>query len=430
MSGSMKLRDYQEQAADFLYEHDRAMILAPVGAGKTAITLAAMQDMLADGVVERFLVLAPKRVCTDVWPVEQPKWAPNITLAVAVGTPAQRAAALGSGAQIIVTNYDNIQWLATQNLAHIDGVVYDELTRLKNPSGARFKALNKVIDKINIRWGLTGSFTSNGLEDVFGQCKIVDQSLLGRSKGAFQQQYFILINKEYGDWAPRVGALPQVMERIKPATYLLEPGEYKDKLPPLHTVELRCDMDMTDYNTMKKDFVLNDVVAINAAVVTQKLQQMASGFLYTDNGPVWLSPHKFDRLEELLAENQRANTLVVYTYQEELAELKRRFPHAQTLDDDNAIALWNANQIELLLVHPKSAGHGLNLQYGGHHIVFLSLPWSLELYEQTIGRLHRSGQKHDVWCYIMLTHKTIDEKIWGALHDKRALSDIALEALK
>jgi SNF2 family DNA or RNA helicase len=426
----MQLRPYQEQAADFLYEHDRAMILAPVGAGKTAITLAAMQDMLADGVVERFLVLAPKRVCTDVWPVEQLKWAPNITLAVAVGTPAQRAAALRSGAQIIVTNYDNIQWLAKQPLAHIDGVVYDELTRLKNPSGARFKALNKVIDKINIRWGLTGSFTSNGLEDVFGQCKIVDQSLLGRSKGAFQQQYFILINKEYGDWAPRIGALPQVMERIKPATYLLEPGEYKDKLPPLHTVELRCDMDMADYNTMKKDFVLNDVVAVNAAVVTQKLQQMASGFLYTDNGPVWLSPHKFDRLEELLAENQRANTLVVYTYQEELAELKRRFPHAQTLDDDNAIALWNANQIELLLVHPKSAGHGLNLQHGGHHIVFLSLPWSLELYEQTIGRLHRSGQKHDVWCYIMLTHKTIDEKIWGALHDKRALSDIALEALK
>ena len=424
------MRDYQETAVDFLYEHDRAMILAPVGAGKTAITLTAMRDMLADGVVERFLVLAPKRVCTDVWPVEQPKWAPSLTLAVAVGTPAQRKAALYSGAQVIVTNYDNIQWLATQTLAHIDGIVYDELTKLKNPSGARFKALNKVIDKINIRWGLTGSFTSNGLEDVFGQCKIVDQSLLGRSKGAFQQQYFVLINKEYGDWAPRPGSLAQVMERIKPATYLLEPGDYKDTLPPLHTVELRCDMDMADYNTMKKEFVLNDVVAVNAAVVTQKLQQMASGFLYTDNGPVWLSPHKFDRLEELLAENQRANTLVVYTYQEELAELKRRFPHAQTLDDDNAIALWNAGQVELLLVHPKSAGHGLNLQHGGHHIVFLSLPWSLELYEQTIGRLHRSGQQHAVWCYIMLTHKTVDEKIWGALHDKRTLSDIALEALK
>jgi SNF2 family DNA or RNA helicase len=425
----MQLRAYQEQAADFLYEHDRAMILAPVGAGKTAITLTAMQDMLVAGVVERFLVLAPKRVCTDVWPVEQPKWAPSITLAVAVGTPAQRAAALGGGAQIIVTNYDNIQWLATQTLAHIDGIVYDELTKLKNPSGARFKALNKVIDKINIRWGLTGSFTSNGLEDVFGQCKIVDQSLLGRSKGAFQQQYFILINKEYGDWAPRPGSLAQVMERIKPATYLLEPGDYKDKLAPLHTVELRCDMDMTDYNTMKKDFVLHDVVAVNAAVVTQKLQQMASGFLYTDNGPVWLSGHKFDRLEELLDENQHTNTILVYQYQEELAEIKRRFT-VTTLDDVGAIERWNDGKVRLLAVHPKSAGHGLNLQHGGHHIVFLSLPWSLELYEQTIGRLHRSGQKNAVWCYIMLTHKTVDEKIWGALHDKRTLSDIALEALK
>jgi SNF2 family DNA or RNA helicase len=425
----MQLRAYQEQAVDFLYEHDRAMILAPVGAGKTAITLTAMRDMLADGVVERFLVLAPKRVCTDVWPVEQPKWAPSLTLAVAVGTPAQRKAALGGGAQIIVTNYDNIQWLATQNLAHIDGIVYDELTKLKNPSGARFKALNKVIDKINIRWGLTGSFTSNGLEDVFGQCKIVDQSLLGRSKGAFQQQYFILINKEYGDWAPRPGSLAQVMERIKPATYLLEPGDYKDTLPPLHTVELRCDMDMTDYNTMKKDFVLNDVVAVNAAVVTQKLQQMASGFLYTDNGPVWLSGHKFDRLEELLDENQHTNTILVYQYQEELAEIKRRFT-VTTLDDVGAIERWNDGKVRLLAVHPKSAGHGLNLQHGGHHIVFLSLPWSLELYEQTIGRLHRSGQKNAVWCYIMLTHKTVDEKIWGALHDKRTLSDIALEALK
>ena len=425
----MQLRAYQETAVDFLYEHDRAMILAPVGAGKTAITLTAMRDMLADGVVERFLVLAPKRVCTDVWPVEQPKWAPSLTLAVAVGTPAQRAAALGGGAQIIVTNYDNIQWLATQNLAHIDGIVYDELTKLKNPSGARFKALNKVIDKINIRWGLTGSFTSNGLEDVFGQCKIVDQSLLGRSKGAFQQQYFILINKEYGDWAPRPGSLAQVMERIKPATFLLEPGDYKDKLPPLHTVELRCDMDMADYNTMKKDFVLNDVVAVNAAVVTQKLQQMASGFLYTDNGPVWLSSHKFDRLEELLDENQHTNTILVYQYQEELAEIKRRFT-VTTLDDVGAIERWNDGKVRLLAVHPKSAGHGLNLQHGGHHIVFLSLPWSLELYEQTIGRLHRSGQKNAVWCYIMLTHKTVDEKIWGALHDKRTLSDIALEALK
>ena len=429
MGGCVKLRDYQETAADFLFEHDRAMILAPVGAGKTAITLTAMSAMLADGHVKRFLVLAPKRVCTDVWPIEGDKWAPQWGVSVAVGSPAYRKDILDSTEPIVVTNYDNLQWLAEQKL-NFDGIVFDELTRLKNPSGARFKALNKVIGDVGIRWGLTGSFTSNGLEDVFGQCKIVDQTLLGRAKGAFMQQYFTLVNKDFGDWQPRKGSLELVMQRIKPATFVLEPGEYKDKLPPLHTVEVACKMDMTAYDKMKKDFVLWDVVAVNAAVVTQKLQQMSSGFLYSDNGPIWLSSHKFDRLEELLDENQHANTLLVYQYQEELAELKRRFKHLTTLDDDGAIERWNRGEVRLLAVHPKSAGHGLNLQHGGHHIVFLSLPWSLELYEQTIGRLHRSGQRHDVWCYVLLTDKTIDQKIWGALHDKLSLSQIALEALK
>ena len=437
------LRPYQNEAADFLYERDRAMILAPVGAGKTAITLTAMQDMLFNEEVGRFLVLAPKRVCTDVWPIEQPKWAPFHKIAVAVGTPKQRLAALRSDARIVVSNYDNIQWLAEQEL-DFGAIVFDELTRLKNPSGTRFKALLKVLEPMTIRWGLTGSFTSNGLEDVFGQCKIVDQGLLGRSKGAFMQQYFVLINKDFGEWAPRVGSLAGVMERIKPATYVLDAGDYKDKLPPINVVEVRCDLDDREpYEKMKKDFQALDVTAINAGVVTGKLQQMASGFVYdtrrtasetpgrfdSTQTAVWFSSHKFDRLEELLDENQHANTILVYQYQEELAELKRRFS-VVTLDDDRAIERWNDGKVRLLAVHPKSAGHGLNLQFGGCHMVFLSLPWSLELYEQTVGRLHRSGQAHAVWVYVMMTNKTVDEKIWGALHDKRAVSDIAMEELR
>jgi SNF2 family DNA or RNA helicase len=444
----ISLRPYQNEAADFIYAHDRALVLAPVGAGKTAITLTAMKDALNDKVVSRFLVLAPKRVATDVWPVELPKWAPSLYMRVAVGTPAERLSALRSHSDIVVTNYDNLQWLSEQEL-NFDGIVFDELTRLKNPSGARFKALNKVIDKMTVRWGLTGSFTSNGLEDVFGQCKIVDQSLLGRSKGAFMQQYFVLMNPEYGEWAPRPNALKRVMEVIKPATYVLEPGEYADKLPPCHMVEMRCDMPMTEYNQMKKDFVLQfgdkTIEAVNAAVVTGKLQQMASGFVYdtatapnplspgkftSTQTPIWFSKHKYDLLDDLLQENQHANTIIAYTYKEELAELKRRYKRAVTLDDDRAIERWNKGEVALLLVHPKSAGHGLNLQHGGCRMVFLSLPWSLELFEQTVGRLHRSGQKHDVWVYILLTNKTVDEKIWAALHDKRAVSDIAMEALK
>jgi SNF2 family DNA or RNA helicase len=444
----MKLRDYQEKAADFLYENNRAMILAPVGAGKTALTLTAMQDMLRYKFVKRWLVLAPKRVCTDVWPVEQPKWATDTPIAVAIGTPAQRSQALHSGFPVVVTNYDNIQWLADQEL-DFDGIVFDELTKLKNPSGKRYKALAKIVDRIDIRWGLTGSFTSNGLEDVFGQCKIVNQDLLGRAKGAFMQQYFVLVNKDFGEWEPRVGSLAQVMARIKPATFLLDAGEYADKLPPCHTVEMKCDLtDRAPYEKMKKDFVIEfkdvEVTAVNAGVVTGKLQQMAGGWVYetvttasntpgrmnVSKTPIWFSTHKFDLLDELLEENQHDNTIIVYNYVEELAELKRRYPHAQTINDFKAIERWNEGKIELLLIHPKSAGHGLNLQHGGNKMVFVSLPWSLELYEQTVGRLHRSGQKHDVWVYLLLTNKTIDLRIWDALKDKRAISDIALEELK
>lgn len=430
----MRLREYQEEAADFLFEHDRAMMLAPVGAGKTAATLTAMQDLIVRKAVTRWLVVAPKRVATSVWPVEQLKWASQLRLVVACGTPKERTAALESNADVVVTNYDNLQWLVDQEFA-FDAVVFDELTKLKNPSGKRFKAIEKLLKPINIRWGLTGSFTSNGLEDVFGQCKIIDQKLLGRSKGAFMQQYFSLNTYAgFDDWSPRPGALGQVMQRIKPATYVLEPGDYTDTLPPLHTVELRVALENRQpYETMKKDFIVQfpdaAAVAQNAAVVTQKLQQMSSGFVYTPT-PHWFSPHKFDALDDLLDENQHANTIIVYNFKEELAELKRRYPQLTMLDDAGALERWNAGVVPLLAVHPKSAGHGLNLQHGGRHMVFLSLPWSLEFYEQTVGRLHRSGQRHDVWCYVLLTEQTVDERIWAALHDKRAISDVAMEELK
>ena len=405
------------------------MILAPVGAGKTAITLTAMTEMLARGFVQRWLVLAPKRVCTDVWRQEGQKWCPEFEIAVAVGTPAQRKAAFDSDADIVVTNYDNIPSIDPTGF---DGVVFDELTRLKNPSGKRFKYLLKILDKFHIRWGLTGSFTSNGLEDVFGQCKVVDQKLLGRSKGAFLQQYFYCVNRDYQQWEPLPEALAHVMAAIKPATYVLEAGEYKDKLPPLNVVEMRCDMDLAPYNKMKKDFVLElgqIITAPTAAVVTQKLQQLAGGFIYGADGAEWVASHKFDLLKEVLEENQRANTIIVYNYKEELAELKRQYPQLSTMDDENVVDKWNKGELELLALHPKSAGHGLNLQFGGNKIIFLSLPWSLELYEQTIGRLHRSGQTKKVWCYVLICNKTIDERIYASLHDKRSLAELALNEL-
>ena len=229
------------------------MILAPVGAGKTAITLAALDRRWKAGKLRRVLILAPKRVCTDVWPVEIPKWSQFLSPILAMGTERQRNLAFRppaeTGANAVIMNYENIQWLANKMGDHsiaemgFDGVVFDELTRLKNPSGKRFKAFEKLVKGVEYRWGLTGSFTSNGLEDVFGQCKIVDPALLGRTKGAFLQQYFVCINRDFGDWQARKGALEQIMAKIKPATFVLDPGEYKDKLPELRVVETACAMD-------------------------------------------------------------------------------------------------------------------------------------------------------------------------------------------
>jgi len=450
MSG-LKLREYQEEAADFIYAHDRSMVLAKVGAGKTAIALRAMEDLTRDGIVKRWLVLGTKRICTDVWPQEAKKWG-KLRVNVAVGQPNQRLMAFREPSDIVCINYDNLQWLATKfpDLGkRFDGVVFDELTKLKSPSGKRFKAFLPLLEDINIRIGLTGSFTSNGLEDVFGQCKVIDQKLLGRSKGAFMQTYFWCANPQFGEWIPRPKALEKVMAVIKPATYLLESKEYEDSLPPLHIVPIKCTMsDRTAYEKMKKDFVLElqgkTITAMNAGVVTQKLLQLAGGWVYeTSSCPGeapgsfistkvshWLSDHKFDALEELLEENQRDNTIIFYNFKEELAELKRRYPNAVTIDDRNAIQRWNEGKIELLLAHPASAGHGLNLQDGGCQMIFTSLPWSLELWEQAIGRLHRSGQKHPVWVYCLLTEKTLDETVFGALQDKKSLSEIAVEALK
>mgnify|MGYP003643619724 CR=1 FL=1 len=427
----MTLRPYQADAADFLAGNDRAMVLAKVGGGKTLIALSAIAQRPD---VRKWLVLAPLRVCEEVWQQENAKWRLGIDMGIATGSPAYRRVEMDKPYDVVVTNYDNIQTIT--DLYGFDGVIFDELTRVKNPSGKRFKHLEKLIEHIPVRWGLTGSFTSNGLEDVFGQCKIVDKSLLGRAKGAFIQQYFHVVNRDWAQYEPRPGALELVMERIKPSTYLLENKDYADTLPPLHVVPVACELlTRLPYDNMKRTFVavfgVADITAVSAAAASQKLQQMASGFAYDVHGTGhWFSEHKFKRLQELLEENQQENTIIFYNYKEELDELKRRYPTLETMDSKDAVSRWNAGKIRLLALHPKSAGHGLNLQFGGSTVVFLTLPWSLELYEQAIGRLHRSGQTKAVWVYHLSTTNTIDERILASLQDKRSVSDIAIEELR
>jgi hypothetical protein len=268
------------------------------------------------------------------------------------------------------------------------------------------------------------------------------------------QQYFALINREYGQWEPRTGSLEAVMARIKPATFLLEPGDYKDTLPPLHIVPVACDMDMTLYDKMKRDFVLQlqgaTVTAVSAGVVSSKLTQLAAGFIYetiktaradapgkfhVEQRPVRISPHKFDVLDDLLDENQHANTILVYAFQEQLAELKRRYPTLATLDDPNIIDRWNAGEIQLLLASPASAGHGINLAHGGNILVFFSLDWNLENHMQIIERLgpmrqKQAGLNRPVFVHHILSRNTLDEAVLERLKSKKSVQTILLEAMR
>ena len=457
------LRPDQNKAATQLYESDRAIVLGSVGSGKTLTVLQAMYELVRDGHVKQWLVVAPKRVCTDVWPREIKKWGFHLSIAVAVGQgknsmpKEDRDALLLSKTQIIVVNYDVLQDIPDG--MSFDAVVFDELTKLKNGAtttrdrkniskGKRFAAVFDRLEKVPIRWGMTGSFTSNGLLDVFGQCKIIDETYLGRSKGAYQQRFFIPENPKFGIWTPRPGALDKVMQTIKPLTVFLDNEEYRSSLPPLHITPIMCQMAMQEYREMQRNMLLKlegkTITAVNAGVASQKLQQLSAGFIYhtedeamempgvfkVTKTPIWRSRHKYEVLNDILEENQHAPTIIAYWFQEELAELKRLYPKALTINDRNAVDRWNAGKEELLLIHPASAGHGLNLQGPSHHIVFLSLPWSLELFEQTIGRLYRGGQRHVVSAYMLITEKTIDERIWAALQDKRDYAAVALDALK
>lgn len=441
---------FQEEAIHFLANTEKAIVLAGVGAGKTRVALKAMQLKLSlenkrvlGAPLFRFLVVAPKRVCLEVWPQETQKWLPEFLVKIYSLTEnvKNRKMVLNKahdqtvGVAICLINYELLPWLAEQDF-RFDGVVFDELTKLKNTKGVRFKAVEKIIKDTPIRWGLTGSFTSNGLEDVFGQCRIIDNTLLGKGKTKFLEEYFICLNRDFGLWEPKPNALKQVMDKVKRATITLDNEKYQASLPDLNLVEIRSPLiNKSYYNKIKKEYLLEhegqEISAINAATCVMKLQQMASGFAYTDEGQtIWFSKHKLDLLEEILNENQGAPTLVVYNFKAELEALKTHFANLATLDDKNAVALWNAGKTCLLAIHPKAAGHGLNLQYGGARMVFMSLPWSLELFEQTIGRLHRSGQKNKVWCYLLLTKDTVDEKIYVALKDKKNVSDYVLKILR
>jgi SNF2 family DNA or RNA helicase len=455
MPADLKLRHCQEMMRDWILDHNRCNIWASPGTGKTGATLTAFDILKVLG--SKFfpvLVIAPKKVAQHVWPREQAKWQQFSDLRVVTlaghETAAQRLEHLRRRADIYVVNYDLIQWLVT----YLDekkiewpfkAVIADESTKLKNfrlrNGGKRATALARIQKHVG-RWvNLTGTPSPNGLLDLWGQCWFLDRGeRLGRTYGEFKKRYFD--EDPYSQAiTPRPGASEQIAAKIADITLSIEAKDYFD-LPPLIVNHIAVDMSdeaMAMYRQMERDMFLqfgNKIAeAPNAAVMTMKCLQMASGAVYTEEGKYEeFDDSKLDALESIVAEAGAA-VLVAYQWKFDVARIKRRFPGAVDIRTPDQIDAWNDGRIQLGLIHPASAGHGIDLAKGGNILVFYSLFWSLENYLQVIERLGptrqaQHGLDRPVFLHHLVAQNTMDEDVVARLTSKRTVQDMLISRMK
>ncbi len=413
------------------------------------ITLTALNDMLFDSFeIHRVLVIAPLRVARDTWKTEAEKWdhLKGLRVAVAVGTEEERLKALRSTADIYVINRENVQWLVSNTPFDFDTVVVDELSSFKNHQAKRFKALMKVRPKVKRIIGLTGTPSTNGLMDLFAEFRLLDMGeRLGRFITRYRETYF-QPDRRNGQvvysYKPLPGAEEEIYKRIADITISMRSTDYLEMPELIESVyEVRLSPDeRRRYETMKKDLVLElpegEVTAGNAASLSNKLSQLSNGAVYSDNGSVMeIHPAKVDALEDIVEASNGKSMLVAYWYkhdQERIEErLKRLGVTYSKLDTAESIERWNRGELNVGIIHPASAGHGLNLQSGGSVIVWFGLTWSLELYQQTNARLWRQGQKaKTVVVQHIVTKDTIDERILKALKAKDKTQSALIEAVK
>lgn len=437
--------NYQRQAITHLLLHPNAVLLLSMGLGKTVITLTALQGLLASGLTKKALIIAPKRVALSTWPNELAKWdhIANLDTVNLTGTPTQRARLTKSQAPIHIINRELVPWLIKnigQKTWPYDTVVIDELSSFKAHNSQRNKALSKIRPNINRMIGLTGTPTSTGLLDLFGQYKIIDPTIFGTRITTYREKYFTPTKYAYGrpvDWQLKPGADKAIYDQIRPVTISMTADDLLD-VPPI----IRNDYPVTmpaktraTYRTLKRDLIADldgeTIDAMNAATLSNKLLQLANGAIYT-NETEWRRVHeaKLDGLEDLIEAANGQPLLVAYWFKHDLARIRHRFPDAQLLDSPQDFDNWNAGRIPVGLIHPASAGHGLNLQAGGHLIVWFSLTWSLELYQQLNGRLHRQGQSHPVTVTHLVTEGTIDRRVLAALEGKNTTQAALIDAVK
>jgi len=394
--------------------------------------------------VRRILVIAPIRVATSTWPSEIRKWdhLKRLTYSVVVGTERERLQALGRKADIYITNRESVEWLVERSGVpfDFDMVVIDELSSFKSHQAKRFKALLKARPGVKRIVGLTGTPSSNGLADLWAEFRLLDLGeRLGRYITQFRQRWFVP-DKRNGavvfSYKPIDGAEDAIYERISDITISMRSSDYLS-LPECVMNEVVVDMDGKEkkvYETFRKEMVAEigdkEIDAVNAASLSGKLLQMSNGAVYDlDGGYITIHDRKLDALEDLIEGMNGRPVLVAYWFRHDAERIKERFK-VREIKAEKDIDDWNRGDIPVAIIHPASAGHGLNLQDGGSTLIWFGLTWSLELYLQTNGRLHRQGQKDTVIIHHVICRGTVDEKVMEALKRKEGIQDALMEAVK
>lgn len=441
------LHPYQEYSKNFILDHPYCALLLDMGLGKTLSSLTAIDELLHTfEIIENVLVIAPLSVAEKTWTDEIEKWdhLQHLTFSKVLGNPKQREEALFKKADVYLINRENVEWLVNyyQRNWPFKTVIIDELSSFKSSSAKRFKALRKVRPKMERVIGLTGTPSPNSLMDLWAQMYLLDQGeRLGKTITQYRNKYFAPAQKNghiVYSWQLIPGAEEAIYNKISDICVSMKAKDYL-QLPPRTENIIELDLNPTSwkqYKELEREYVLEleetDVVASNAATLSNKLLQLSNGAVYDENGDGReIHQEKLNALERVIEDAQGQSVLVFYQYQHDLERIQARFKQAKALNvSDGDIEKWNEGKIPLLLAHPQSAGHGLNLQKGGHIIVWFGLTWSLEFYQQANARLDRQGQTQPVIIHHLVTKGTIDEQVIKALQAKEQGQSALMAAVK
>ena len=437
----MNLHHYQERAANFVIDNHKCALLMSMGLGKSLSTLTAIQYLHDHFQVHRVLIIAPKRVVEHTWPNEIVKWGFDLSFKVLNGPPAKRSAAVLHGkATVHLISRDLVTWLVDHHGKKwpYDMIVIDESSSFKNFKSRRFKSLKKVAPQSDRVVLLTGTPAPNSLMDIWTQFWLLDQGeRLGKTITNFRNLYF---DSDYmgWSWTLKAGAAEKIHAKVADLCLQMSAEDY---LQMPDRIDNYIEVDLPDdardiYADMERDFILSlesgDLPILSAAALVNKLLQCSNGAVYTDDTGAWEAVHdaKLQALDSVIEESAGNPVLIAYTYQSDLERIWARYKGVVDVREAGAIDAWNAGEIQIMVAHPASAGHGLNLQQGGNTIVWFGLPWSLELYQQFNARLHRQGQDRPVIVHHIMSSGTADHQVLEALQGKHQTQAALLEAVK